>query len=263
MKKVSVLLCFDDGRRDVYYNAVKELIRHKIPATFSIITSFIEGGKEWPGDIEAQPMTIDNLLSIHKNCLFEIANHSDSHSNEWKDIQRGKEKLFQWMKMASDEKIGFSSPGSKRCKEWLKEHELQFREAGYEYVRTGGYWHTKRKIRILCRKISRVFHSGFLFAYAYEDTLLEEKERYVLTAVPIMNDITLHQIKSLIRYAESKGKTCILLFHSILPKTDPKYHNPWVWDAEKFSALTVFLKQEYDEGRVQLRNLKQYAFEKQ
>ena len=260
-KKTVVMLCFDDGRRDDYDYAVKELIRHKIPATFSIITSFIEGGTEWPGDIEVSPITMEQLLCLNENPLFEIANHSDSHRNEWPDIQRGKNKLYSWLGFDDNDVIGFTSPGSKQSKEWLSEHEVQFRKAGYAYVRTGGYWNTKQHLRILFRKISRVIHSGLLYSLAYEDTLLSDNERYVLTAVPVMHDITVHQIKSLIRFARRKGKNCILLFHSILPENHPGYHDSWVWGREKFSGLTSFLEQERDKGRVQLLNVKQYAVE--
>lgn len=257
--KTTVMFSFDDGRRDVYDYAVKELISRKIPATFNIVTSYIEGGREWAGEIEAVPMTVDQLVFLQENRLFEIANHSDSHSNKWSDIQQGKDKLIFYLGIDASEEIGYSSPGSRQSKEWLAEHELHFRKAGYAYVRTGGYWYTKKNCRILFRKISRILHSGLLYAFAYEDTLLDDNERYVLTAVPVMHDITLHQIKSLIRFAEKKRKNCILLLHSILPQAHPEYQDPWVWGAEKFSRLMAFLEQERDEGRIQLLNVKDYA----
>ena len=257
--QITVMLCFDDGRRDVYDYAVKELIAHKIPATFSIITSFIEGGARWPGDIEALPMTMDQLYLLNINHLFEIANHSDTHRIEWTDIQRGKDKLFLWLGKNADEKIGFTSPGSKQSKAWFSEHETQFRKAGYVYVRTGGCWQTKRKLRIFCRKASRIIHSGMLYSLAYEDTLLSDEERYVLTAVPVMHDITLHQIKSLIRFAQRKGKNCIIMLHSILPEDHPDYDNPWVWGENRFLELVDYLNKERNNGRIRLMNIKKYA----
>lgn len=255
----TVMLTFDDGRRETFDYAVSNLMKNKIPATFSIITAFIEGGSAWPGDIEALPMTFDQLYAIKDNNLFEIADHSDHHSSNWDDIQSGKDKLFQWFGTDANEKIGYTSPGSKHSKEWLEQHETMFREAGFAYARTGGHWQTKRKLRIFCRKVTRVLHLGLPYTFAYEDTLLKEEERYILTAVPVMHDITLHQIKTLIRFAERKGRNCILLLHSILPEDHPGYNDPWVWSAEKFSGLLDFLDRERNEGRVRLLNLKQYA----
>lgn len=253
------MLNFDDGRSDVYGYAVNELVSHGIPATFSIVTSFIEGGSVWPGDIEALPMTFDQLYTIKDNKLFEIADHSDHHSSDWDDILSGKDKLYQWFGTDANKEIGFTSPGSKHSKEWLEEHETQLRKAGFAYARTGGHWRTKYSLRIFCRKVTRAIHLGLPYAFAYEDTLLRDEERFALTAVPVMQDITLHQIKTLIRFAEKKGKNCILLLHGILPEDHPGYNDPWVWSAEKFSGLLGFLDKERNEGRVQLLNIKQYA----
>ena len=260
---ITVMLSFDDGRKDTYDYAVKELIRHNIPASFSIVTSFIEDGKTCPGDFDALPMTMDQLVSLNNNRLFEIANHSDCHSNEWADIQRGKEKLFSWLGIHAQEKIGFASPASKLSKEWLKEHESKFRENGYAYVRTGGFWNTKYGLRILSRKISRIIHSGILYSFAYEDTLLSDDERYVLTAVPVMHNITLHQVKSVIRFSQKKRKNCIIMLHGILPKDYPGYHKPWVWREDKFSKLVSFLDKERTNERIQILTLKEYASDKE
>lgn len=83
MKKAIVSLSFDDGRKDNYKIFQDILQKYELSATINIATGYIEGKV----NAALQPaMSIEQIIELSTNELFEIACHGDLHSNDLEDI---------------------------------------------------------------------------------------------------------------------------------------------------------------------------------
>jgi len=105
-----VVFTFDDGRYDTYSNAAAILAEYGFTATIFVTTGYVDGTLRDTKSFRKSSsgaMTIANLLELRKRG-FEIASHSDRHSNGFEDIRLCIEKLKAW-KLSSGN-IGFSSP---------------------------------------------------------------------------------------------------------------------------------------------------------
>lgn len=229
------------------------------------------------------PMTLFQVEQMARDPLCELASHSSDHSNRWESICQGLKELREIIKTAGAEGnyprsksdndgdmarnngadsragesgeeifLGFASPGSELSAADLVRMQAALQREGVLYARSALRLKTLRPLRILARKVSRVIHVGFLYAIAYGDTLIDTSDTFALNSIPVLHDIRLEQVKSLVRSAERKKKSCILLFHSVTKEGELMYDDTWSWDAGKFERLLEFLKEEQAAGRIRV-----------
>lgn len=80
----TVAITFDDGYADNIANAIPELVRRNLPATYFVSTDFVRTGDAFPHDaargVPLQPNTIDELRQIAESGI-ELGAHTKSHSD--------------------------------------------------------------------------------------------------------------------------------------------------------------------------------------
>ena len=128
----SVMITFDDGLEDVYYNAVPILKKYKIPAVFFISTGLV--GNKFIRE-EFNCMNWEQIKEIDSNKLFEIGSHAVTHKKlNHLSIQEMKEEIFESKNLLT-EKLGhqiraFASPFGK-----YNDNVLTYiKDAGYEHA---------------------------------------------------------------------------------------------------------------------------------
>lgn len=254
MKKAIVSLSFDDGRKDNYKIFQDILQKYELSATINIATGYIEGKV----NAALQPaMSIEQIIELSTNELFEIACHGDLHSNDLEDIVSGREKLLDWLNLPKDYQIGFASPGSEMNLEYINENESFFRQRGFEYVRTGPRIESKKYLRKILRRLARIVKFKFLFRFVYSETIQLTKRGVVLFSVPILKETTVDQIIELIKYTCKKRGLCVLMFHSIQPKGTKFYSDNWTYDFKKFEQLCRKIAELRDEEKIEVKTTSQ------
>jgi len=273
-----IVISVDDGAYDSYTNIFPMLKKAGIPATFHIVTEYILNNphnkynnrndnafQSWCKErgLFRPPMTLEQVREIAADPLCEISAHTSDHTNEWNSICKGREDLLQIFDGDSVNSestlIGFASPGSLLSRDDFLKMEDALRKQGFVYARTALRIKKVKILRVISRKISRVLHSSYLYAFAYRDTLLDEQDTFALNAVPVMHDIRLNQIKAIVRLAERKQENCILLIHSVMKPGEQLYDDNWSWDINKFKKLIDFLKQEQLDGKIRVVKMKELA----
>ena len=247
-----IALSFDDGALDGYTNIFPLLKKYNFPATFNIVTGYLEPntcGVEKPFPTLTWKMVREMLSSS----LIEIANHSSNHTNDWYAIAEGRNTIITKLKMPIGKMIGFASPESKLSGVRVLSNKEQFINLGISYVRTGMRIRSHNLARIVARKVGRVMHLGWIYKIAYGDTLLDSEDNYFLYSVPIMKDTTINQLISLIEYAKSEDKNIILLLHRIKKSDEASYNDSWSWDYSKFECLLQYLHNEQLNGHVEMQ----------
>jgi hypothetical protein len=245
MDKAIVTITFDDGRRDNYKVAKELLDRYEIPATFYIVTAFIENKKQIGKN---GPLSREEMEFLVNNDLFEIAVHSDYHTNDFNDIRVGANKLRDWYKNLDE--LGFASPHSEMDKDQVVENKELWKELNIKYVRIGNnfrkfYWPEK-----IIAKLAKMTKSKLLFRLVYRSSFMDTTNDYALVCVPIMNENTFEQIKSLIDSAVKLKKWVILSFHTIGFPDDLGYNSMWCWDYYKFEKLCQYLSELKNNGKL-------------
>ena len=249
-RKGIVTLSFDDGRRDSYDMFMEILKPMNIPATINIPTGYIEVGFSDPTDIGYNGlMTKNQLDEICSYPLFEIAGHM--HNNNDEDVEMGIRKLKEWY--PSIKEIGFASPHSDLSDKDVLEKRDFYRSIGIQYVRLGRNF-TKRNIyKRLLSKIASISGKTAPFRECYK-TSLNDLNRTIIHAVPIIKTTRLEQIKSIIDYAISKRKWCVLEIHGVDQKDSEEYQELFCWDRELFVALCEHLVKLRSDGLILLNN---------
>lgn len=254
MESGIVCLTFDDGREDnvdVFHNY---LLANDIPVTLNVTTGYVDGSCP----MEFQPskrraMTIQDVVSLSKSSIVEIAAHGDMHLNADEDIDRGHAKLCDWVNCGDSKPMGFASPSTQfslsrlgKNQNWLKEHDFSYIAMGQRR----GRWD---RVQLLCRKVGRIFHLPVLYEIAYNDTLMDRCEDGVVFRVPVHKDTTVRQVKRLVSKCIKDKKALFFMFHSVDSTTD----DTWVWDEKKFQSLCLYLIKKRAEGSLQLCTVKE------
>ena len=255
---IIVCLSVDDGSEDSYAHIFPLLQKYEMPMTFNVITDCIAGKRKMP-DAGLNAMTREQLQEMSGSHLTEIACHSADHTNRMESALRGRSDLLEWLGLPANTGMGFASPDSKMSMMEILEHRKEYEGAGFAYIRTGARLESWEVLRRTARRLSRIIHMGWLYAFAYHDTLLDEKNEFVLCAVPVMHENTEHQINALIRHAEKVGKNIILMLHRVKSSGESMYKDPWTWDIGKLEGLLQFLADEQKSGRLQVKCVKELA----
>lgn len=241
---------FDDGRIDNYKVAVPILRKYGLKATFNITTGYVDKtgvGLPFP----LPPMSIDNVMEIYNDSLFEIAGHGDMHQNDYVDISRGIAKLENWLSGGDKfDKVGFASPGTCFIKDQSTVNKLK--TINVKYIRLSIKYNRFRLLKVLCRKIARATKLAVFYKYAYKDTCFNSLEDIYVPSIPVLHQTTFNQIKTIIDYAVTSNKHVVLMLHSIVNKGEEAYEDNWSMDACMFEKLCSLLKELQDSGKCEV-----------
>ena len=246
-----VTLSFDDGRRDSFDVFMDILKPMRIPATINIPTGYIEVGFSDPTDIGYNGLMTKAQLDEISSCpLFEIAGHGHMHNNSDADVEMGIKKLKEWY--PSIKEFGFASPHSDLSDEDVLGKRDFFQSIGIRYVRLGRNF-TKRNLykRILSKIASK---SGEIapFRKCYKSSL-NDPNRKIIHAIPIIKTTRIEQVKTIIDYAISKREWCVLEIHGIDQKDSVEYQELFCWDRELFVTLCEYLVKLRSDGLILLK----------
>ncbi len=78
----TVILTFDDGYADFYTNAAPVLLKHKLPATVFLPTSFVGSTNAWPGQpswVKEEPLMNWQQIQELADAGFDFGSHTVSH----------------------------------------------------------------------------------------------------------------------------------------------------------------------------------------
>ncbi len=117
--EVFVALTFDDGYRDTYTTAFPILLERGLPFTLYLATESIETGISLGPPERAEPLTWDQIGTMHESGLVTIGAHTHRHSD-----------LRQLSTEALEEELGISDD--------LIEQRLGLRPAHFAYP--WGFW---------------------------------------------------------------------------------------------------------------------------
>ena len=250
-RKAAVSLSFDDARGDNTIVFDKVLQRFSFPATLNITSGYVDGtcsSNLLPSKKAA--MSKEDIVRFWKTENIEIALHGDSHLNSFSDCMKCQQKLNQWLDLPNDTKYGFASPGSRLTVKMFRSYEYDPLRKSVLYMRTSLRIRSLKMLRIFCRKAGRVIHFPFLYRIAYSDTIMLFRDGKVIYSIPVMKDVTLGQLKSIIRLCIKQRGSLTLMFHSILPET--KNEDNWTWSFNKFEKLCSWLKEQEVAGNVEV-----------
>lgn len=237
MEKALIAFSFDDGRLDNYTIARPILKKYRLPATFNITTDYIRNRIDREFFQFPEPMTVQMVREIFSDGLFEIAGHGCQHINTREDIVKGIEdlRLMLGTDMLTANGNGFASPGSDLTESMHKEMRTVFDANNIKYVRISCRYNSFKSLKVYCRKISRIVKWPWLYRIAYQDTLMDRAEEGVIYSIPVLSSVTPSQLLSVVKLAVKQKKACVLMFHSILPKTSIR--NTWDYPSESFEKL--------------------------
>ncbi len=217
----TVVLSFDDGGKDTMRLAM-ELEKRSLPATFNIVTSWVDGR----GAEIGSHVTVEEIKELSAKPLFEFAAHGDSHKNSFEDITASVELLREWCEMSE---IGFASPGSGMTLDYIKENEESLSSLGLSYVRTGSY---KRPVD--CLEASTYLRMVMGQAFDALDSM------GVPSAVVCHND-SLEDIKRLADYVARENKCVVYMFHAVRKEGEKNSESQWSYDFDKFCEFADYL----------------------
>ncbi len=238
-----VVLSFDDGRKDTYFNAAKIMESNGLVGTINVTTDFIENPQKYNsfGCSNGSSMSIDNLIELDRKG-FEIANHSNTHTNDKEDILAANVKLSAWG--IDTNQIGFASPCSsvnaKNQKSYNILELIDKREL--LYLRTGVQIRKQTIFYQLLYIICYFLKSNYIFYILNKKHIFSmRKPSKILSSVGIIKNNNIEQIIYLID--KMPDDHCIILnFHSIFERYQAEYNfDKWVWDKEKFIELCKWL----------------------
>ncbi len=119
----AVLITFDDGLEDVYFNAIPILKKYKVPAIFFVPSDLLGIKFTRP---EFKCMNLDQVVEISNNEQFEIGSHTLSHrklnhlTNDEINKELSLSKLFLEEKL-NKEILSFAAPFGKYDQRVLSE----------------------------------------------------------------------------------------------------------------------------------------------
>ncbi len=244
-------LSFDDGRLDSFMNGYPLLKKYCIPATFNISSGYVFDSRLNDIGTMEPPMTAEMFHSLYQDRSIEVAGHGDCHQNTFEDLRLGLERLRFELGVSRlyEDFEGVASPGSALDNPVYERVRQQLMSWGVGYIRVSCRYLKCRRARILARKISRVIHAPALYSFAYSDTLMERSDDMMLYSVPVLRSTSVAEIDCLLRRAIKEGKSCILMFHSIVPPNAP-FRDNWDYPSDKFEALCKRISAYANESRL-------------
>ena len=246
-----IIFSFDDGRKDTYEIAAPIILKNKLTASVHVVTGFIDGTVVGDSNllIERGFMSIDNCLELVKNG-FDISSHSNSHINDFDDINVSFNKLMTWGISNSSSKIGFSSPRSMMDSTLTKRllYELKC-----EYIRNGTRIKDRSFLSLSIYALSYFLKSKKCFVLFNKKYMIKDINSLpvILPSVAIKSGFNNRMIKYLLNHIPENG-LLILNFHSIV---FDKIEDKWDFKAKDFEELCKYLSNNNDFKVINLKQL--------
>lgn len=238
LEKAYVCFSFDDGRIDTYHVAYPILKKHQLCATFNITSGYVESGTFVDSNVcDIMPMNIEMLKEMSADDSVEIAGHGHKHKNTIEDIIKGIRCLKEWI--PKQREWGFASPGTGLTLDYYHSIKEELGSNSLLYVRFSCRYHSFAMIKVFIRRLSRLIHIPILYRFAYKDTLMSDVDDDILYSVPVLSDISVAEIQSLIDLAIKRKQVCILMFHSIVDRGE--IHDSWDYDKVKFEDICNYV----------------------
>lgn len=246
-----VSFSFDDGRGDNTEAVDGVFLPQGLPVTLNITTGYIDGTcPETLCPSATPPMKREDVERFAAIPLIEIAMHGDQHLNTEEDIIRCSDKLHEWLGLDKSTLLGFASPGSGLSVSRLRNEENRKLQNSAAYFRISYRITSKKLIRNLSRKAARLIHIPLLYRIAYHDTVMTRSDGKIVYSIPVMGDVTVRQLLSIIRYGVRHRDALVLMFHSI--EAEAPRREGWTWRTQKLKQLCVELSRMESLGRLQV-----------
>lgn len=240
MKKINIVLSFDDGLIDFKENALPVLERFGIKGTINIVSGFLDGSIN-NGYVH---LTIDDIKMI-KQMGHEIAVHSNSHTKNStiEDFILCRNKLN---KIFGDDSYGVVIPYSRIVPKQLVK---DFRESGFLYLCDYGKKECRKPLyakiaRVIYHfyrnKHFRIFLDGYSYVYNRSDF---NKFFPCFFRLPASRD---NRPKDIIRFLKKvkNDSYIVIMLHSIINDKDTACEWPYgAWTIDEFNYfLSVLTK---------------------
>ncbi len=237
-RKARIAVTFDDAR-DISGTVKNILIPYRIPATFYAVTAWSESGRS-PA---FRCFDTDVLRALHEHPLFEVASHSDTHTNGFADIAIGSFKLRYLLGTA--ESVGFCSPGGRWKKREIQRNRDFLTRSGISYVQTAYTPRTPvRKLAALAAGLNR---SKRLFCMA-NSPALHVGQADILYAVTVEPRYSPQQLCALTDLAVRRGADCVFSFHTVTKEPASAEE----WPERDFLRFCIHLVRLRRAGKIQL-----------
>ena len=237
----TIVISIDDGCSDTARLA-SELKKRNIPATFNIVTGWIDGTAE----TKSPHATVDELKAVYADG-FEIAGHGDTHKNDDDDVMRGNRKLIDWCGM---KEIGFASPGSGMTAEYIRGNCEKYTDMGITYIRTGSYASVDPRIHALTEKAKNDGRSSYVVSQIPFTEY--EYDSLAVPSVVVVHETPVQCIKDLAAFTADEGVCTVFMFHAVRKEGENNWESTWSYDFDKFCEFADYVKALRDNGKVEV-----------
>lgn len=240
----TIILSFDDARRDFYTRALPIINQFKLTATLNVTTDFILNPSNYEcfqsGD--NQSMCTKELIECQNNGI-EIACHGHYHLNTKEDVLQNIQTLKE-MNLTFPQGIGFASLNSeitsnnkndKGVWELVENGTLTYIRSGIQVLREGLMY-------TFLSLLDRYIHSPKLWYLLNKRNIFnKESVGSILPSVTIHSYTSIEQIQNFILKMPDHS-TAILMFHSICNTSDKGYGvDKFYFDEGKFIKLCEWI----------------------
>lgn len=231
----TVVLSFDDSRKDFYIRVFPLLKRYGITVTLNVVSGFVSGRCSIKGAPDGA-MTWKQVVECDRYGI-EIACHGSNHKNESDDLQQNIEELKQHG--IDTARIGFASPTSFLT--WQNKNDggiwNMVEKGEISYIRSGNRLRRNSLSDKILSVLDMILHSKLLFRRLNRKNVITSLSAPFMLSVGVYSYTTVPQVMSFLRHLPQDGAV-ILTFHSILDVQDKGYGDTkFYWDVHRFEAL--------------------------
>lgn len=239
-KRGTIVISVDDNNAVDFRLYEDILLKHKIGATFNVITSIIDSEYR---------LTKEQLSIMHNNPLIEIAAHGHTHMNDDEDIIKGIEALSDWLGIDKNA-IGFASPRSEMGKKYIKENAEHLKSLGLLYVRTADNREPNERHLAIQDDLAKKGVSNYVIFNVPQ--LTYSFDTMCVNSVVVYHDTDVNDLKALVDLAAEEKACIVFMFHNTKKKGEDSYDSRWSYDYDKFDEFAEYLSQKRTEGVVDI-----------
>jgi len=222
------VISIDDGNFEdfrVYEEVLKE---YNVPATFNIVSGRLDNEGS---------LTTENLKTMFKDPLIEIAAHGYSHKNDDNDITKDIDTLSEILE-ADLRPIGFASPGSGMKKDFISENVSHLKSLGLCYVRTDVNLSPSPKHLEIVERLRKEGASEFVINHVPQLTFSPD---FCVNSVVVLHDTDAGDLKALVDLAIREKACIVFMFHHTKKSDEKDYDSLWNYDYYKFKEFAEYL----------------------
>ena len=220
--------------------------KYGLKATVNVITDFIANPELYNFTAAPKAMTKEQLLEWQASGC-EVACHGKTHHNTLEDVYGCIDDLKSMGIDVSN--IGFASPNSELSLDNIQKSGIDalVQKGTISYIRSGIIVRREGLLYTIGAVIERITHSNRLFWRLNRKNIISsDKVLSIIPAVTVKDYTSVKQLLYLIDHMDD-GSTCVLMFHSILPKRLLTNGNRYYcWSAESFEELCKEISESKD-----------------